>query len=373
MNEHHKFLTTGVRTGEGQKDMLKIETMIQTKGSFKEMVMGELISSSARQMKVISTQLGADIIPFVTEYSKDYQQQMQSFEIDLSRVDNLPRLFRYLISQIELKKSCEERINALSVLASLCQFDPNKSLIASYPGMLEVLDVRDIVKDEVKQITMIIFNLSKAVENKCIIAQQSQIMNLLTDTLSGAWGTKTCTQSQLHAIRALLNLSDVAENKMSIVTYRKGTLLQTVVYIAEDVLKTKASSSAMQTLKNLVCEDTIEMIIENCPGLCHSLSTLASKCPFRDISCKAAKTLQKLSLFINPAKCQHKELLVSLISLAVEPCLNLDETLIGMESLYHQAKFNESSSFMAQSARFTNFLYVSANFTNNLVLFVLRN
>ena len=340
---------------------LNLHDKMAIEESLKEMVIEELASSSERELRCIVKELGADVIPFVAqETPKDYYLQLlKSIPINLSQLDNLPRLFRYLLCQMKKQNSCKERIASLKFISSISEVSTNKALLVSYPGMLESLHVASPAEEEMEYITKSICELSKAIENKVFMTKMVQIVdNLMLILNNSNTGDGWNHISQLNSIEALMHLSETAENKTRMVNYRKGALLKLIVHITSQTSNMQSSINALRCINNLICTQTIEVLIES-PNLCQTLSNVATECPFHDVANQAAKTLQKLCLLSKTGTTQNEVLIATIISMTIQSCPNNDVFSIGMQSLHNKSMSRKNIPLMTQNSKLLDLMCVS--------------
>lgn len=334
-------------------------------------VMNELVISNEREIRNIINCLAVDVIPFLTTWeskTNDLNSSLSlsssslnphcinpSIEIDLSHVQNLPRLLSVFIRKMTVKETCQERVMSLQFLSSISELQQNKVLIASYPGMLEALvKVNNMTEIEMKHVTKIIYELSKALDNRVMMMRKSFIIDALLGTLKNNKNQDNSAILECHSIEALMNLSEIAENKISMVNYKYGILLDAILNAAGTVSKTKVCCLALQTIHNLICVKTVHVIIGRTKTF-----EVANAFPFQDVLYKRAKVLQKLCFFSKVEK--EEDLLAAILQIIGRPWPSSHDEIfiIGLESLLILSKRRSIQILIAENEKIVNILHVS--------------
>lgn len=406
----------------------------------KQIFFHELSSVTQREMHNIIYELGADIIPLListaaassihdeksacnnndndndshenksADGSKlDMIQQKQilntiidNMEIDFSKINHNHRLFHYLIHKlmknhhnndnINPSHEKDERLMVLKFLSKQSEHHPNKSLIAAYPGFLEALtsgvgfdnlmyqyDIHCNEEGELQHVANIICQLSKDVDNKITMARKVSIMETLLFNLQRYRNSQNQKSEKglCLSIEALMHLSETVENKLHMVTYQQGKLLQAILILVEhttNMSKTKSSSIGLQCIHNLICSETIEVLVsspKHSTKLCQTLvGVVMMEFPFHDISTKAFKALQKLCLHLKKqhdaiiGKDSNHDLLKAVIQIVIKKpifqCIDID--YISLELLLKLSKFHYHKSLIAQEEALIYVLNVSCTF-----------
>ncbi len=351
----------------------EVDLYIDTKNEeqdveYMDLMIKELDSSTERELGNIAKEMGADLIPLLISrsYEEHLKRLLSTKRINLERMNNIHRLFRFIICQLQKDYSCEERKLTLFFLASIADLESSKMLIVTYPGLLESFNIANPHENEMLFTTQILNELSKDYDGKHFMGQTLPVLNILKSALEESSTDDEHPydhETYINAMETLKHLSEAAENQMMILSLDSGRLFNRVISIAQDYKQLESSILALQIINNLISRSTIDTIL-SCSTLLETLSALAIvDFPLEDVSLQAAHTMEKISLFIRPG---NNNLPATFLNHLMKFTHDLEKSqnsaclrLIAFECLKKLAITKENRLMMAKTSAFINYVCVS--------------
>ena len=238
--------------------------------------------------------------------------------LSLSRVRDLrPRLARKqgLIDCIRhasthfLNSEC--RVTHLRIAANLVDCDDNKAFLCGSPEFLDTLmfvahaDTNDLARDYA---VLALMDLASFPANQIVMATHANLVGTLVKMVL----VEEMASARESAISALQNLAYTKENRVRLVVYKEGIVLEALRNALSSDANDKARRRASGALTNLACNETAE-VMGNHKGLLDTLATVAANDVNPEVQSRAAMSLTKLAGSITLGMQCYEKLLDALV------------------------------------------------------------
>ena len=207
----------------------------------------------------------------------------------------------------------ESRVIRLRILANLANANENKVAISEYPGLLDsILHIAhlDICQEAKEFAAAALMDLSNSPINQLNMAKNDKMIAVVTK-LSLFDDEKDETRE--FAITALQNLAFAKENRMILISFGNGMVLEALKENLMSNPRYKGRRRAAGTITNLVTSETAEAL-GNHQGLLETLAIVSKKDENAEVRERAMLTLTKIAYGINSTVKCHSTLLDALIS-----------------------------------------------------------
>jgi hypothetical protein len=197
----------------------------------------------------------------------------------LERVGNLP--------------SVENRVLRMRILANLANSEKNKVVIFERTTLLEsVLKVATLDKsDSVREYSSaVLMDLASCPENQVRMAHMEKVLATFVKLAI----VEDKSETREYAVSGLQNLAFEKRNRMQLVTYGKGVVVEALKKTISLDSNEKTRRRSAGALTNLACDDTAEKM--GChEGLLQTLSKVSVSDPNKDVQQRATLALTKLA------------------------------------------------------------------------------
>eukprot|EP00970_Alexandrium_tamarense_P003355 scaffold529_cov196-Alexandrium_tamarense.AAC.51 len=258
--------------------------------------------------------------------------QMGSTKCLVSAQNTIDRLISFACVPLDMIKRSDELMSSLvsningatgrivmhcsmKCLARLSEHTQNKQVLLTYPRLLASVEVgsRHIYGSVREESTIILCNLAWEAKNKSQLAVKTN--GWMSMFVSAMTEVNSSEVSKAYAIKALAYLTSEADNKVLIVQYKDGAVINLLLHLAkDDTLSDKnIGINAMKILGSVTCRATASQLGSH-PGLLVALASLA--CRDDKLAIASAMTAKKLATYIRSEDCSHNALLQALVSMS---------------------------------------------------------
>jgi hypothetical protein len=239
-----------------------------------------------------------------------YLSKCPDLRYSLCRNQDLLDCFtRAVLTNDQLTNEC--RALRMRILANLAAGDKNKVLLYEQIGLLyNVLRIANMdTSDLARQHAAIVLQELAA----CTFLHVSMASNdQLLGTLVKLALKEKSMQTRESSISALQTLAFTKENRLRLVEYKDGVVLEALRVAVSTDTDDKVRRRAAGALTNLACEDTAEAM-GNRKGLLGALAIVATKDSSIDVQTRASLALTKIGSSINSSMDCFETLLDSLV------------------------------------------------------------
>ena len=238
---------------------------------------------------------------------------------DLSAV-NPPKPEHAMQQSTRLPLSLDARMLRLELLATLACCDANKVLLMEKEGLLDGvikcahLDANDMIRQFA---AMTLMELASAPPNQVPMAKDDHVLGVLVKLVLVERGLVL----REAVITALQNLAFAKHNRMRLVTFKGGVLLEALKQALSTDVDHKARRRAAGALTNLVCAETADLMGTN-KGLLETLAVVSTRDENTDVQTRASLALTKIANCITSSMDSHEALLDALVVASLSKASN---------------------------------------------------
>jgi hypothetical protein len=221
----------------------------------------------------------------------------------------IPALLEILIRETELS---EEKVWRMRILANIANHEDCKVIIFEYHGILEFVlraghfETNDWSRQYAAKILM---ELSSSPANQISMAKIQTVLGTLVKMVF----LEKSSDTRKSAISCLQNLAFTKENRIRLVQFKNGLVLEALKKSMTADLDEKARRRAAGTLTNIACAETAEALGTH-KGLLETLAIVVTKDPSLHVQSRAALALTKIACFITVDMTCHEMLLDALVA-----------------------------------------------------------
>jgi HEAT repeat protein len=212
------------------------------------------------------------------------------------------------------------RLQRMQLMATLACCDDNKRLMFEKKGLIECV-VRvahvDPSEDIRRQAALILMELASATCNQVAMANDDKVLGLLVKMVLIEKGPIV----REAVITALQNLAFAKENRVRLVSFKSGVLLEALKQALSSDLDAKARRRAAGALTNLVCVETAQQMGEH-KGLLHTLAIVSTKDENVDVQTRATLALTKIGNLLASHTACHEALMDALVVASLSKASN---------------------------------------------------
>jgi hypothetical protein len=212
------------------------------------------------------------------------------------------------------------RTGRMRVMANLANCDQNKVMMLEHDGLIEsilkiaTLDLSDKAREFASATLM---DLASAPLNQKPMAQIDKLLGTLVKLAV----IDDSDETREYAITGLQNLAFAKENRVRLVTYGSGVVLEALKKTVSGDPNSKARRRAAGALTNLACEETAERMGMH-KGLLETLAMVSTNDENNDVQKRASLALTKVATNITVNMQCHETLLDALVVASVSANAN---------------------------------------------------
>ena len=187
----------------------------------------------------------------------------------------------------------ECRVMHIRIATNLVDCDDNKALLCGSPGFLDMLkfvahsDTNHLARDYA---VLALMDLSSFPANQITMVTHENLLGTLVKMAL----VEEMASVRESAISALQNLAYAKENRLRLVVYKEGIVLEALRNALSGDANDKARRRASGALTNLACDETAEAM-GNHKGLLDTLAIVAANDANPEVQSRAAMALTKVA------------------------------------------------------------------------------
>lgn len=246
---------------------------------------------------------------------------------------NLARNVRILaalkrVSSSSLNPEC--RVIRIRIAANLVNCDDNKTHLLEHHGFLDSLlrvahmDASDLAREYAGVALM---DLASSPGNQIRMTHNPKLLGTLVKMVL----VEKVSSTRESAITALQNLAFTKENRLPLVRFKEGIVLEALRKAVSTDQNDKSRRRAAGALTNLACDETAETMGSH-KGLLDTLATVSNKDENKDVQGRAAMALTKLAASITIKMASYSTLLDALVVSSLSQASNGVTTVLRVKA-----------------------------------------
>jgi hypothetical protein len=214
----------------------------------------------------------------------------------------------------------ESRLLRMRILANLANSEDNKVLMYEQAGMLDSclrighFDANDVARQHA---AVALMEFSSAPANQVSMARNDTVLGTLVKMVL----VEKSATTRESAITALQNLAFTKENRLQLVTFRQGIVLEALKKTVSQDPDAKARRRSAGALTNLACDETAAAMGDH-KGLLDALAVVSTKDESSEVQTRAAQALTKIAGSVTVHMKCHEALLDALVVASLSKTTN---------------------------------------------------
>lgn len=292
--------------------------------------------SSANHVKHTFTKVGPSIVPLLLRLLERCEKEkgMMHANVNItnitkillvfSRVPDLrPFLARHkgmldaLTRVSAARLEDDSRVLRMRLLANLANCEENKVLILEYPNLLETLlrvAALDLSEAAREYAGLSLMDLAAEPRNQIAMANIDKLLGTLVKLAI----LENIPDTRESAVTALQNLAFCKQNRVRLVTYGSGVVVEALKKVVGNDKDGKARRRAAGALTNLACDETGEAMAKH-KGLLETLGQVSTRDDSAEVQQRAAMALTKIASSVQKKSSAHKSVLDALVIASDSP------------------------------------------------------
>lgn len=256
-----------------------------------------------------------------------YLSRISELRVCLARHQGMLDAMRRVATSI-LNPDC--RIARVRIVANLANCQENKVLMYEHEGLLDSLlrighlDLSETAREYASTALM---DLASAPANQVPMARNDKLLGTLVKMVL----VEKIATTRESAITALQNMAFTKENRMLLVQFKSGIVLEALKKALNSDKNDKARRRSAGALTNLACEETAELMGTH-KGLLDSLAIVSTKDENEDVQMRASLALTKIASHVTCKMTCYEALLDALVVASLSSASNSVSAVIRVKA-----------------------------------------